>query len=76
MKFGFRKLRLHDLWRVHRTPSWRSGAFLSGRAEAMNGKVFELTLPLDQVAEGYRAMDQRLAKKALLHPKSTRCRWP
>ena len=23
------------------------------------GKVFDLTLPLDQVAEGYRAMDQR-----------------
>src|SRR5439155_1754859 len=25
------------------------------------GKVFELTLPLDQVAEGYRAMDERRA---------------
>jgi len=23
------------------------------------GKVFDLTLPLDQVAEGYRAMDER-----------------
>ena len=32
------------------------------------GKVFDLTLPLDQVAEGYRAMDQRRAIKALLHP--------
>jgi threonine dehydrogenase-like Zn-dependent dehydrogenase len=25
------------------------------------GKVFDLTLPLDQVAEGYRAMDERRA---------------
>jgi threonine dehydrogenase-like Zn-dependent dehydrogenase len=32
------------------------------------GKVFDLTLPLDQVAEGYRAMDERRAIKALLHP--------
>ncbi|MFL5475961.1 MAG: zinc-binding dehydrogenase, partial [Gemmatimonadales bacterium] len=32
------------------------------------GKVFDLTLPLDQVAEGYRAMDQRRAIKALLLP--------
>jgi hypothetical protein len=30
--------------------------------------VFDLNLPLDQVAEGYRAMDQRRAIKALLHP--------
>jgi threonine dehydrogenase-like Zn-dependent dehydrogenase len=30
------------------------------------GKVFDLTLPLDQVAEGYRAMDERRAIKALL----------
>jgi threonine dehydrogenase-like Zn-dependent dehydrogenase len=30
------------------------------------GKVFDLTLPLDEVAEGYRAMDQRRAIKALL----------
>src|SRR5205823_6477043 len=27
------------------------------------GKVFDLTLPLDQVAEGYRAMDERRAIK-------------
>jgi len=27
--------------------------------------VFDLTLPLDQVAEGYRAMDERRAIKAL-----------
>jgi threonine dehydrogenase-like Zn-dependent dehydrogenase len=34
------------------------------------GKVFDLTLPLDQVAEGYRAMDERRAIKALLYPKA------
>ncbi|MEW2256851.1 zinc-dependent alcohol dehydrogenase family protein [Streptomyces sp. NPDC047869] len=32
------------------------------------GKVFDLALPLDQVAEGYRAMDERRAIKALLKP--------
>ncbi len=32
------------------------------------GKVFDLTLPLDQVAEGYRAMDERRAIKVLLRP--------
>jgi threonine dehydrogenase-like Zn-dependent dehydrogenase len=30
------------------------------------GKVFDLTLPLHQVAEGYRAMDERRAIKTLL----------
>jgi len=30
------------------------------------GKVFDLTLPLDQVAEAYRAMDERRAIKSLL----------
>lgn len=30
------------------------------------GRVFDLTLPLDQAAEGYRAMDQRRAIKVLL----------
>ncbi|MGQ4515660.1 zinc-binding dehydrogenase [Streptomyces sp. DW26H14] len=30
------------------------------------GKVFDLTLPLDQAAEGYRAMDERRAVKVLL----------
>jgi threonine dehydrogenase-like Zn-dependent dehydrogenase len=30
------------------------------------GKVFDLTLPLSQVAEGYRAMDERRAIKTLL----------
>ncbi|RSM45757.1 IMP dehydrogenase [Amycolatopsis balhimycina DSM 5908] len=32
------------------------------------GLVFDLTLPLDQVAEGYRAMDERRAIKTLLTP--------
>ena len=32
------------------------------------GKVFDLILPLDQVAEGYRAMDERRAIKTLLSP--------
>ena len=32
------------------------------------GKVFDLTLPLAQVADGYRAMDERRAIKTLLQP--------
>ncbi len=32
------------------------------------GKVFDLTLPLGEVAEGYRAMDERRAIKVLLEP--------
>ena len=36
------------------------------------GKVFDLTLPLNQVAEGYRAMDERRAIKTLLHPNGAR----
>jgi len=36
------------------------------------GKVFDLTLPLNQVAEGYRAMDERRAIKTLLHPKGAK----
>ena len=32
------------------------------------GKVFDLTLPLEQVAEAYRAMDERRAIKTLLRP--------
>ncbi|ALO97599.1 Alcohol dehydrogenase [Streptomyces hygroscopicus subsp. limoneus] len=39
---------------------------LSGRIDP--GRVFDLTLPLEQVAEGYRAMDERRAVKALLTP--------
>jgi threonine dehydrogenase-like Zn-dependent dehydrogenase len=32
------------------------------------GKVFDLTLPLDKVAQGYKAMDERRAIKTLLRP--------
>ncbi len=32
------------------------------------GRVFDLTLPLDQAADGYRAMDERRAIKTLLRP--------
>ena len=32
------------------------------------GKVFDLTLPLEEAAEGYRAMDERRAIKTLLRP--------
>ncbi|MBB5121238.1 IMP dehydrogenase [Streptomyces eurocidicus] len=39
---------------------------LDGRIDP--GKVFDLTLPLDHAAEGYRAMDERRAVKTLLYP--------
>jgi threonine dehydrogenase-like Zn-dependent dehydrogenase len=39
---------------------------LAGRMNP--GRVFDLTLPLRQVAEGYRAMDERRAIKTLLRP--------
>jgi threonine dehydrogenase-like Zn-dependent dehydrogenase len=32
------------------------------------GRVFDLELPLEQVADGYRAMDERTAIKVLLRP--------
>ena len=32
------------------------------------GRVFDLTLPLEQVAEEYRAMDERRAIETLLRP--------
>ena len=32
------------------------------------GQVLDLALPLDEVAEAYRAMDERRAVKALLRP--------
>jgi len=41
---------------------------LAWKGEIKPGKVFDLTLPLDRVAEGYRAMDERRAIKALLIP--------
>lgn len=36
------------------------------RREINPGRVFDLTLPLAQVAEGYKAMDERRAIKAPL----------
>jgi len=39
---------------------------LDGRIDP--GKVFDLTLPLEEAAEAYRAMDQRRAVKVLLQP--------
>ena len=39
---------------------------LSGKINP--GKVFDLTLPLARVADGYRAMDERRAIKVLLQP--------
>jgi threonine dehydrogenase-like Zn-dependent dehydrogenase len=30
------------------------------------GRVFDLTLPLEQAADGYRAMDERRAIKVML----------
>lgn len=38
------------------------------RREIDPGKVFDLTLPLEEAAEGYRAMDDRRAIKVLLRP--------
>ena len=38
------------------------------KGEFHPGKVFDLKLPLHQVAEGYRAMDERRAIKTLLQP--------
>ena len=39
---------------------------LDGRIDP--GKVFDLTLPLEEAAEAYRAMDERRAIKTLLRP--------
>jgi threonine dehydrogenase-like Zn-dependent dehydrogenase len=41
---------------------------LIGERRIDPGTVFDLALPLDRAAEGYRAMDERRAVKALLHP--------
>jgi Zn-dependent alcohol dehydrogenase len=38
------------------------------RGEIDPGRVFDLTLPLDQVPEGYRAMGERRAIKTPLMP--------
>ena len=42
------------------------GLVLDGSIEP--GKVFDLTLPMEQVAQGYAAMDERRAIKVLLEP--------
>lgn len=39
---------------------------LDGRIDP--GRVFDVALPLDEVAEGYRAMDERRAIKVLIQP--------
>ncbi|MEV7603157.1 zinc-dependent alcohol dehydrogenase family protein [Kitasatospora sp. NPDC089797] len=39
---------------------------LTGRIDP--GRVFDLSLPLERAADGYRAMDERRAVKALLRP--------
>ncbi|MDV7133838.1 zinc-binding dehydrogenase [Williamsia muralis] len=39
---------------------------MSGRIEP--GRVFDATLPLDRVADGYRMMDERTAIKVLIEP--------
>jgi threonine dehydrogenase-like Zn-dependent dehydrogenase len=39
---------------------------LGGKANPW--QVFDLVLPIDHVAEGYRAMDERRAIKTLLRP--------
>jgi threonine dehydrogenase-like Zn-dependent dehydrogenase len=38
----------------------------SGRIDP--GRVFDATMPLDEVAEGYRAMDERRSIKVLIEP--------
>lgn len=70
------------LWRAGRFSERRTPAALGGPAPVRRylpdliqliwdrkidpGKVFDLTLPLEQAAEGYQAMDQRTATKVLL----------
>jgi threonine dehydrogenase-like Zn-dependent dehydrogenase len=41
---------------------------LIGTGKIEPGKVFDLTLQLDQLADGYKAMDERRAIKTLLRP--------
>ena len=41
---------------------------LIGNRTINPGKVFDLELPLEQTAEGYKAMDERRAIKTLLRP--------
>jgi len=39
-----------------------------GAGKIRPGKVFDLELPLDDAADGYKAMDERRAIKVLLRP--------
>jgi threonine dehydrogenase-like Zn-dependent dehydrogenase len=71
------ELRMQDMF-------WRNVGILGGAAPVRRylpdlldrvwnrkiepGKVFDLVLPLEQVAEAYAAMDQRSAIKVLLQP--------
>ena len=41
---------------------------LIGDRQIDPGKVFDLSLPLEEAAEGYQAMDERRAIKTLLRP--------
>ena len=49
---------------VRRYPPKLIGLVWAGRINP--GRVFDLTLPLERVAEVYRAMDERRAIKTLL----------
>lgn len=54
--------------RAQRRCGERDGVDLIWNRKIDPGKVFDLSLPLAQVAEGYRAMDERRAIKTLLLP--------
>lgn len=50
-----------DLWSYRGINPVTEPAPIGHEWQINPGKVFDLTLPLEQVAEGYRAMDERLA---------------
>jgi len=60
---GFLKGRLGEGFGHCKRP-WTCPGF--ARRVGSTGKVFDLELPLADVAEGYRAMDERRAIKTLL----------
>ena len=47
-------------------PTYGAVKSVRGPKTIIPGTVFDLTLPLEKVAEGYRAMNERRAIKALL----------
>ena len=49
-------------------PQFALMSVLAPKLGQFAGKVFDLILPLDKVAEGYRAMDERRTIKTLLRP--------